>query len=433
MPTDTVITVENLSKVYRIYHQAHPGQMGRYKKFSDEIVNWAKKPLGHLMKIGRTDQPEAAPAFEDFQALKRVSFEVKKGEIIGVIGRNGAGKSTLLKVLSRITDPTEGRVTIDGRVSSLLEVGTGFHPELTGRENIFLNGAILGMTRQEISGKFDAIVDFAEVSKFLDTSVKHYSSGMYVRLAFAVAAHLDPEILIVDEVLAVGDIGFQKKCLARMNDASRNEGRTIFLVSHNLESILRLCSRVLWLSEGQLQMNDAPDVVTQAYTRNRHDTHKTVSFSSFKRSEWSRLNVEFLTVQFGGSGDQAWVFADGEDLAMQCPFRVHRPVEQLILSYSIFSSSGFEIASTHSPLKFPSDIRPGNYGLRFSLPGFRLAPGSYTLALKLRSEFGEEDHVPQAVSFDIAKTDRSAQDFTDIIRAATIPRLDVSLTPNPPS
>jgi lipopolysaccharide transport system ATP-binding protein len=195
-------------------------------------------------------EKEDNPAIEEFWALKDVSFEVKQGEVIGIIGRNGAGKSTLLKILSRITEPTTGRVAIKGRVASLLEVGTGFHPELTGRENIYLNGAILGMSKVEIKRKFDEIVAFAEVEKFLDTPVKRYSSGMYVRLAFAVAAHLEPEILVVDEVLAVGDAQFQKKCLGKMGNVATKEGRTVFFVSHNMTAVQRLCSNCIWLDRG---------------------------------------------------------------------------------------------------------------------------------------------------------------------------------------
>jgi lipopolysaccharide transport system ATP-binding protein len=201
-------------------------------------------------------QSPSAPASQDFWALKDVSFEVRQGEVVGIIGRNGAGKSTLLKILSRITEPTEGRVKIRGRVASLLEVGTGFHPELTGRENIYLNGAILGMGRAEIKSKFDEIVAFAETEKFLDTPVKRYSSGMYVRLAFAVAAHLEPEILVVDEVLAVGDAAFQKKCLGKMGEVARG-GRTVLFVSHNMDAVRRLCGRAVWLESGRV-MEDGP-------------------------------------------------------------------------------------------------------------------------------------------------------------------------------
>src|SRR6266581_4630886 len=239
-----VITVENLGKKYRIRHDDEAG-VARYVALRDVITDKVKG----LFK-SRKSEIKSRKSSEDFWALKEVSFEVRQGEVIGIIGRNGAGKSTLLKILSRITEPTEGRVRIKGRVASLLEVGTGFHPELTGRENIFLNGAILGMTRAEIRKKFDEIVNFADVETFLDTPVKRYSSGMYVRLAFAVAAHLEPEILVVDEVLAVGDAQFQKKCLGKMQ-AVASQGRTVLFVSHNMEAISTLTHRCLLLSHGQ--------------------------------------------------------------------------------------------------------------------------------------------------------------------------------------
>src|SRR6202007_3304656 len=207
-------------------------------------------------------------AVEEFWALKDVGFELARGEVLGIIGRNGAGKSTLLKILSRITEPTQGRVTLRGRVASLLEVGTGFHPELTGRENIYLNGAVLGMTRAEISKKFDEIVAFAGVEKFLDTPVKRFSSGMYVRLAFAVAAHLEPEILVVDEVLAVGDAEFQRKCLGKMDDVARHEGRTVVFVSHNLGVIARMCPTIIWLDRGSIREQVAAREVIAEYLSN---------------------------------------------------------------------------------------------------------------------------------------------------------------------
>ena len=234
--SDAIIIAENIGKRYVLNHQASAS--GSYKRFSEVIVDSAR---GLFCPSRRT----AAPATtEDFWALKDVSFEIKRGEVVGIIGRNGAGKSTLLKILSRITEPTTGRITLKGRVASLLEVGTGFHPELTGRENIYLNGAILGMARAEIKAKFDEIVAFAEIEKFLDTPVKRYSSGMYVRLAFAVAAHLEPEILIVDEVLAVGDAKFQKKCLGLMSEIGK-AGRSIIFVTHQMGLVLGLCDRAI--------------------------------------------------------------------------------------------------------------------------------------------------------------------------------------------
>ncbi|MEP0924589.1 ABC transporter ATP-binding protein [Leptolyngbya sp. ST-U4] len=242
-----VIRVENLSKKYIIRHQ----EKGRsYKTLRDVLSDGAKSLTRTLLKPDKLHHLN--PTREEFWALKDVSFEIKQGDRIGIIGRNGAGKSTLLKILSRITEPTRGRVSIRGRVASLLEVGTGFHPELTGRENIFLNGAILGMSKVEIKRKFDEIVAFAEVERFLNTPIKRYSSGMYVRLAFAVAAHLEPEILIVDEVLAVGDVSFQKKCLGKMQDVAENEGRTVLFVSHNMNAVQRLCPQSLIFEQGRL-------------------------------------------------------------------------------------------------------------------------------------------------------------------------------------
>lgn len=249
----SVIKVENLSKRYIISHQ----QKERYSTLRDSLAQCVKRLFSRNSL--RDD-----PSHEEFWALKDINFEIQQGDRVGIIGRNGAGKSTLLKVLSRITEPTSGKVSIKGRVASLLEVGTGFHPELTGRENIFLNGAILGMSKAEIIKKFDEIVAFAEIEKFLDTPVKRYSSGMYVRLAFAVAAHLEPEILIVDEVLAVGDAQFQKKCLGKMEEVGK-EGRTVLFVSHNMGVISQLCSRCIWMDQGGLKDYGSTESVISSY------------------------------------------------------------------------------------------------------------------------------------------------------------------------
>src|SRR5580698_7052438 len=250
--SNSVIKVESLSKKFLIAHEAPE----RYTTLRDTITRGVRKllPGGHAEKRQKSSK-------EEFWALKDVNFEIQPGERVGIIGRNGAGKSTLLKVLSRITEPTQGRISIRGRVASLLEVGTGFHPELSGRENIFLNGAILGMTRVEIKKQFDEIVAFAEVEQFLDTPVKRYSSGMYMRLAFAVAAHLRSDILIVDEVLAVGDISFQKKCLGKMGDISRQKGTTVLFVSHNMAAVRALCTRAILLKEGGVQTSGETDGV----------------------------------------------------------------------------------------------------------------------------------------------------------------------------
>ena len=264
--SDFIIKAENLGKKYVIGHQT---ANGRYVALRD-VVAQNVRSLWRMTK----DMAQGKPIimgneFEEVWALKDVNFEIQRGEVVGIIGRNGAGKSTLLKVLSRITEPSVGRVTIKGRVASLLEVGTGFHPELTGRENIYLNGAILGMTRAEVKRKFDEIVAFAEVEKFLDTPVKRYSSGMYVRLAFAVAAHLEPEILVVDEVLAVGDAAFQKKCLGKMGDVAR-AGRTVLFVSHNMAAIQNLCERAFLFESGFLEAQGSVTDVIELYFKNNN-------------------------------------------------------------------------------------------------------------------------------------------------------------------
>jgi len=251
--SDIAIRVDGLGKRYILGQQ--PEEMGGYTTLRDVIAEGVKSARRRLLSCGRNGAVNRRR--DEFWALKDVSFAIRKGEVVGIVGRNGAGKSTLLKLLSRITEPTQGRISIRGRVGSLLEVGTGFHPELTGRENIYLNGAILGMLHAEIKRQFDAIVAFAQVERFLDTPVKRYSSGMYVRLAFAVAAHLNPEILIVDEVLAVGDAAFQKRSLGKMQDVSRQQGRTVLFVSHNMTAVTALCQRVLWLQNGGV-VHDGP-------------------------------------------------------------------------------------------------------------------------------------------------------------------------------
>src|SRR3989441_11980827 len=259
--SDVVIRAENLGKKYVIGHQAEDG---RYVALRDVLMHNVRSMWQKTKDLVRGEAIVQGDSVEEIWALRDINFEIRQGEVVGVIGRNGSGKSTLLKILSRITAPTEGRVRIRGRVSSLLEVGTGFHPELTGRENIFLNGAILGMTRAEIKSKFDEIVAFAEIEKFLDTPVKRYSSGMYVRLAFAVAAHLEPEILLVDEVLAVGDAQFQKKCLGKMGEVAKG-GRTVLFVSHNMNAVESLCTRAFLLEKGSVrdQGTDVRSVISR--------------------------------------------------------------------------------------------------------------------------------------------------------------------------
>jgi ABC-type polysaccharide/polyol phosphate transport system ATPase subunit len=277
--SDVVIRAERLGKKYVIGHEA---EREPYVTLRDVLVRGAKNAWRKTADMARGRAIIAGDTMEEFWALKDVSFELKRGEVLGIIGRNGAGKSTLLKILSRITEPTEGRVMIKGRVASLLEVGTGFHPELTGRENIFLNGAILGMRRAEMKRKFDEIVAFAEVEKFLDTPVKRYSSGMYLRLAFAVAAHLEPEILVVDEVLAVGDSEFQQKCLGKMQDIAQGAGRTILFVSHALPAILNLCTTAIYLREGAIVQRGEPVPVCTAYNTFRAGRYQKLPGSALQ-------------------------------------------------------------------------------------------------------------------------------------------------------
>ena len=344
--SDVIISVENLGKKYVLSHQGGGG----YRRFSERLEGWIKKPFNALAAVGsrisdigyRKAGTSRYPisnipypsSTEEFWALKGVSFEVKRGEVVGIIGRNGAGKSTLLKILSRITEPTEGRVTLRGRVASLLEVGTGFHPELTGRENIFLNGAILGMTKAEIKKKFDEIVAFAEVERFLDTPVKRYSSGMYVRLAFAVAAHLEPEILVVDEVLAVGDAEFQKKCLGKMKDVATG-GRTVLFVSHNMAAVTGLCGSAVWLENGCIRLIGNSRQLVSEYLTSVPKTKDLTRLSRRHVGEDIKIEkVELLVNQKASNNVQS---------GQTCAIRVHysrlnkRPTGILSLSIMLYS------------------------------------------------------------------------------------------------
>jgi lipopolysaccharide transport system ATP-binding protein len=302
---EPIIRVEGLGKQYLLRHQA--GGQPRYQALRDTLAAGLRS-IGRRWRRRLSATPDADGSREAFWALKDVSFEVAQGEAVGIIGRNGAGKSTLLKLLSRITEPTAGRVELRGRVASLLEVGTGFHPELTGRENVYLNGAIMGMSRAEVRRKFDEIVAFAEVEKFLDTPVKHYSSGMYMRLAFAVAAHLEPEILVVDEVLAVGDVEFQKKCLGKMKDVGQ-QGRTVLFVSHNLGYINKLCSRAILLEAGAIKTQGDVGQTLEAYMAEAAASPSIVDLSGF-RSPYGQGEIQVYAVELdnpvGGRFAVAW-------------------------------------------------------------------------------------------------------------------------------
>ena len=358
--SDVAIRVENLSKLYTL------GKRERYRTLRDTLTDALAAPFRRL-RNGASPETEA----ETLWALKDVSFEVKHGEVLGVIGRNGAGKSTLLKILSRITEPTGGRAEIHGRVGSLLEVGTGFHPELTGRENIFLNGAILGMKKAEILRKFDEIVAFAEVEKFIDTPVKHYSSGMYVRLAFAVAAHLEPEILIVDEVLAVGDAEFQKKCLGKMGDVAA-EGRTVLFVSHNMGAVTSLCTRVVCLANGTVIGNGEPRQVIQEYLLPVAE-NDTRELSQLRLSGYG-YTVRFLEIELNGSSTGSLAF----QRSLNFRFRIKADAGHTGLSIAgtIFNVLGTPIATFFCPDTFDME-RNETREFLLHISNFNLAPDRY--------------------------------------------------------
>jgi lipopolysaccharide transport system ATP-binding protein len=329
---------------------------------------------------------------EIFWALKDVSFDVKQGEVLGIIGSNGAGKSTLLKILNRITEPTIGGVDIYGRVGALLEVGTGFHPELTGRENIFLNGAILGMTRAEIKKKFDEIVAFAEVERFLDTPVKRYSSGMYVRLAFAVAAHLDPEILLIDEVLAVGDAEFQKKCLQKMEDVAANQGRTVIFVSHNMDAVCHLCSRCILLRQGEIARAGKTADVVAAYLGGERDQAPEIDFPPIDSD---------ATLRFAGlyapKNRATTSFTASEPVLLKCSFDVRREIEGLQFSFAVLNFKHERLFySTVSMADPPLSVESaGKHTLAASIPGRLLLPGRYFITLAL--------HTPKTKLYDVRR------------------------------
>jgi lipopolysaccharide transport system ATP-binding protein len=367
--SDVAIRVEGLSKLYRL--GARPE---RYQTLRDNLAGLITGPIRRFRDRHRRTRESAMDDPETLWALKDVSFEIKRGEVVGVIGRNGAGKSTLLKILSRITEPSRGFAEIHGRVGSLLEVGTGFHQELSGRENIYLNGAILGMRRAEIERKFDEMVAFAEVEKFIDTPVKHYSSGMYLRLAFAVAAHLEPEILLIDEVLAVGDAAFQRKCLGKMEDVAAH-GRTVLFVSHNLGVVKELCQTSVVLKEGQLQYRGPVAGGLACYS------HSALSAADgeARGTGWSHLAVA------GRANGIATAIEPGEPIVVEAGLDLADGCEEGYLFCLIHDPVGETVV--HQRLKLEeidlNRVEPGTYRVRVELPALWLSPGMYALSLKL--------------------------------------------------
>jgi lipopolysaccharide transport system ATP-binding protein len=391
--TDLAIRVEGLGKRYRI------GQRAPYMTLRETLGEAMRAPFRWLR--GNPNSELRTPNSGHIWALKDVSFEVKRGQILGIIGRNGSGKTTLLKILSRVTEPTEGYAEIRGRVGSLLEVGTGFHPDLTGRENIYLNGAILGMKRVEIQRRFDDIVAFSEIEKFLDTPVKRYSSGMYMRLAFAVAAHFEPEILLVDEVLAVGDAAFQQKCLGKMGDVAE-QGRTVLFVSHNMTAVERLCPEVMWLNSGMIGgQGDARRVVSRYLGDNAVPLGEVI----FDRA--------------GGSGGvallRACVMDEGLQVRLDVPYarpfhiaveyQVEFPVEGLRVGFRLYNDRNmavFHTATSDCPELTSKVGTPGRHRAQVQIPGAWLAPGRYYAELGLWSpKVGHHQHLLSALAFDV--------------------------------
>lgn len=408
-----VISVSGLSKRYHLSHER------RQDTLRDSLTHKFRRLLGG----------GAAPEGEEFWALRDVSFEVNPGDVVGIIGRNGAGKSTLLKILSRITEPTAGTVRLRGRVASLLEVGTGFHPELSGRENIFLNGAILGMSRTEITRKFDEIVAFAEIERFLDTPVKHYSSGMYVRLAFAVAAHLEPEILIVDEVLAVGDAQFQKKCLGKMQDVATQEGRTVLFVSHNMGVVANLCARVLLLGEGRVQLDGPAAAGITAYIQ--------AGSQRAGQAEWpatdpaagnDRLRLQSARILV--DGQVAGEVPIDRPATIEFDFIVLDAGRRVSSSIHLFDKQGIWVLSSGSVSEV---LASGRYRHRVALPGNLLNDGLYQVSLILLTDVTNiQVHVREAVSFTVHETGVGREEYGGVIHGCVRPKLDWQSSALPP-
>ena len=383
----SAISVRNLGKMYRLSHKGK-----RADSFREAITSALMSPLRRLRQIRGTDE-----TMEEFWALKDVSFEVQPGEIVGIIGRNGAGKSTLLKILSRIVEPTEGEIRLRGRVASLLEVGTGFHPELTGRENIYLNGSILGMKKREIDRKFDEIVDFAEVERFLDTPVKRYSSGMYVRLAFAVAAHLDPEILIVDEVLAVGDAEFQKKCLGKMKEVSTGTGRTVLFVSHNMPAISSLCSKACIFKSGRVAYFGSVDSTI--------DIYHAASFTHISNSVQESSIAKILAMRFSGR-DQS-PLRTFQSSVLELEMELKRSLSDIGIHIMIHDSNGnliigFETRSIGANI---SGAAGDCVNTRFDIECLPLLPGNYQVNIVLRDDSSfKAEHIPEPYPIEVVAT-----------------------------
>jgi lipopolysaccharide transport system ATP-binding protein len=400
--TELAIRVRGLGKRYRIRHQ----RAERYTTLRDVLTTSVRRLWA------RNDASDALNTVEEFWALRDVSFDIEPGEIVGLIGRNGAGKSTLLKILSRITEPSRGRVELRGRVGSLLEVGTGFHPELTGRENIFLNGGILGMSRAEVRKKFDEIVAFAEIDKFLDTPIKRYSSGMYVRLAFAVAAHLHSDILIVDEVLAVGDEQFQKKCLDKMDDVSKG-GRTVILVSHDMRKVTSLCERGILLDAGAVEADGKMTDIIDTYLGRHKPSTAFVDLSV--RSDRSGSGVAHLqSIELHSPEGVGTTFAFGDSFTQRIRVEVREPFGAGLVGSVIRTSEGVAVCELLNSIdNFPWNTEIGHHTFEVAFDKLVLYPGRYSIDLWLgTSTFSRVDYLVEAITFDVVQTSNSGLYYT---------------------
>jgi lipopolysaccharide transport system ATP-binding protein len=419
--SDIVIKAENLGKKYTIGHQA---ENGRYTALRDVLMQSARS-LWHKTKDLVQGKPVIqGDTMEEVWALKDVSFEIQRGEVVGIIGRNGAGKSTLLKVLSRITEPSAGRVTIKGRVATLLEVGTGFHPELTGRENIFLNGAILGMSRVEIKRKFDEIVDFAEIERFLDTPVKRYSSGMYVRLAFSVAAHLEPEILVVDEVLAVGDIEFQKKCLGKMDDAAKT-GKTVLFVSHNMTAVQNLCNKALLLRSGELDLLGKTELVIPKYLKESQNEHTKKWVSGYHELSEPRMAFFSLSIK-DHNNTPSNILSPNKLFSVEIRYEVYKTINKLRIALRFDLISGEIIFGSYNTdscalLK----LSPGKYISTCYLPPNLFNVRSYKITLYAEDmDIGQIARCEDVVSFQIGSNGVISGDYNTDRLGSMRPKLE---------
>ncbi|MRR16569.1 MAG: ATP-binding cassette domain-containing protein [Deltaproteobacteria bacterium] len=400
--SDIIIKAENIGKKYTIGHQR---QKTGYTALRDVLMQNARTFWSKTKDMMQGKPVIQGDTLEEVWALSDVTFQVRRGEAIGIIGRNGAGKSTLLKILSRITEPSAGRLTLNGRVASLLEVGTGFHPELSGRENIYLNGTILGMTRREINRKFDEIVAFADVEKYLDTPVKRYSSGMYVRLAFAVAAHLEPEILVIDEVLAVGDAQFQKKCLGKMGDAAK-EGRTVLFVSHNMSAVMGLCESAMMLDSGRVALIGPVKDVISRYTMvvSSENSLDLDQFIHGGAGSFARLKLMSI---FNQQNKPASTFSMGSTAIIRLGVSCIRRMENFEIGVKISSWAGIAIhyiVSTWEGLRY--DLEVGEHVFEVEIPNIKLLPGKYLLgAWVLREGNAADDHVQEITTIEIVGSD----------------------------